>query len=114
MTPSSISTSAQALASYAVQLQAAQQKNRAQEYETKQPEQAERSQGGDRVTLSAQDGRGNGLQAESRINRNAETLPADSPQVVERKQLDSLEETRSAASKSVTQALEAYVQTSRI
>jgi hypothetical protein len=105
-----VSTSSQALASYAAQLQVTQPRNRAQEYEAKA--QGGASQRNDRVTLSTQSSQG--AAGESRTNRNGETARAAETQTVERKQLDHPQATRSAASKSVTQALEAYVQTSLI
>lgn len=101
-----VSTTSQALASYAAQLQAVQPRNRAQE-------EAEKPQGGDRVTLSAPSPQGADQTRESQANRDAER--AANAQAVERKQQpDTPEETRSAASKSVTQALEAYVQASLV
>jgi hypothetical protein len=109
-----VSTSSQAVANYAAQLQAIQPRNRTQESETKTPEQEEKPQGGDRVTLSTQSAQGASQTAELQTNRNNEAERAANTQSVERKQLNNPEETRSAASKSVTQALEAYVQTSLI
>ena len=109
-----VSTSSQAVANYAAQLQAIQPRNRTQESETKTPEQEDQQQGGDRVTLSTQSAQGASQTPELQTNRNNEVERAASTQVVERKQLNNPEETRSAASKSVTQALEAYVQTSLI
>lgn len=109
-----ISTASQALASYAAQLQAVQPRPRAQETDARPPEQNARQQESDRVTLSAQSGQGNTQVSESRVNRNDETERVANAQSVERKQLNSPEEARSAASKSVTQALEAYAQTSLI
>ncbi len=108
-----ISSSSQALASYAAQLQAVQPRNQDQGTPTRdRVDNAQPST--DRVTLSAQSARTPNGSGEAQANRASETERASNTQAVERKQLSSPEETRSAASKSVTQALEAYVQTSLI
>jgi hypothetical protein len=109
-----VMTSTQAVASYAAQLQTIQQQNSVQEAEPRAQEQSERSQGDDRVTLSAQSTQGVNQTKELQTNRNNEVERAANTQAVERKQLNNPEETRSAASKSVTQALEAYVQASLV
>ena len=109
-----VSTSSQALASYAAQLQAVQPRNRAEGNEPKTQEQSAQPQNGDRVTLSTQSNQSAGQTSELQTTRNNQAERAASSQSVERKQLDNPEATRSAASKSVTQALEAYVQVSLI
>lgn len=109
-----VSSSSQALASYAAQLQSAQPRNQAQGYPTSPRDQTNTTQSGDRVTLSTQPGQVPNRSAELQANRGNEVERAGNAQVVERKQLDNPEATRSAASKSITQALEAYVQTSLI
>ena len=112
MAISNIATSSQALASYAAQLQtqATQPRSRPEETEPRGQATGESSQGRDRVTLSTQSSQTQQLQT----NRDNEAERVASTQVVERKQLENPQETRSAASKSVTQALEAYVQTSAL
>lgn len=114
MAISSVSTPSQALASYAAQLQAVQPRNRAQEAEPKAQEQGGGSESGDRVTLSAQSTQGASQTKELQANRNNEAERTANTQAVERKQQINPQETQSAASKSVTQALEAYVQTSLV
>ena len=108
------STTSQALANYAAQLQAIQPRNQPREAESRAQEQGKRPQGGDLVTLSAQSTPGVSQTGELQTNRSNEVERAASTQAVERKQLNNQQETRSAASKSVTQALEAYVQASLI
>ncbi len=114
MAISNISTSSQALASYAAQLQSIQPRSRAQEVEPRDQEQGERTESKDLVTLSTQSTQVANQPKELQANRNSEAERSANTQVVERKQLNSPEEARSAASKSVTQALEAYVQTSLV
>jgi hypothetical protein len=109
-----VSSSSQALASYAAQLQSAQQRNPAQTSPTSPRDQSNTTQSSDRVTLSAQSSQAPNRNAELQVNRDNAAERTSSAQAVERKQLDNPEATRSAASKSVTQALEAYVQTSLI
>lgn len=114
MALSTVSTSSQALASYAAQLQAVQARGRPQEVEPSAQEQGERSESKDRVTLSAQSTQGANQTNALPANRNNEAERAANTQSVDRKQEANLQETKSAASKSVTQALEAYVQTSLV
>jgi hypothetical protein len=114
MAISNVATSSQALASYAAQLQANQSRNRSPEAEPGTQERAEGSQSSDRVTLSTQSTPGASQTQQLQTNRGNEAERAANAQVVERKQLENPQETRSAASKSVTQALEAYVQTSAL
>lgn len=109
-----VSSSSQALASYAAQLQSVQPKNQAQGYPASPRDPANNTQSSDRVTLSTQSSQVPNQNAELQANRGNEAERTSNAQVVERKQLDNPEATRSAASKSVTQALEAYVQTSLI
>lgn len=109
-----VSSSSQALASYAAQLQSVQPRNQAQAYPTSPRDQSSNTQSSDRVTLSTQSSQAPNRSAEAQVNRGNELDRASNAQAVERKQLDNPEATRSAASKSVTQALEAYVQTSLI
>jgi len=110
----SVSTSSQALASYAAQLQASQQRNRPPEAEPRAQEPGINSGGKDSVTLSAQSTHGASQTKDLQTNQNNQAERATNTQTVERKQLNNPEETRSAASKSVTRALEAYVQTSAL
>lgn len=114
MAISSVSTPSQALASYAAQLQAVQPRNRSQETEPKAQEQGASSESRDRVTLSAQSAQGASQAKELQANRNNEAERTANTQAVDRKQQVSTQDTQSAASKSVTQALEAYVQTSLV
>lgn len=114
MAISNVATSSQALASYAAQLQANQVKGRTQETESRAQEQGEKSASSDRVTLSAQSTQNASQTQQLQANRSNEAERAASTQAVERKQMNNPQETRSAASKSVTQALEAYVQTSLV
>ena len=109
-----ITSSSQALASYAAQLQAVQPRNQEQSSGTTPRARVDSAQTSDRVTLSTQTSQAQDRNAEARVDRGTETARASNTQAVERKQLDNPEATRSAASKSVTQALEAYVQTSLI
>ncbi len=106
MSVSSVSNNSQALASYAAQLQSAQPRVQPRESEPKPQERVEAAQGGDRVTLSSQVAPGNDRSGE--VNRTAATQPVD------RAQTNTPQEAQSAASKSVTQALEAYVKTALI
>lgn len=114
MTIPNVSSSSQALASYAAQLQSVQPRNQAQGNPASPRDQTNNTQASDRVTLSTQSSPTPNRNAELQTNRGNEADRASNAQMVERKQLDSPEATRSAASKSVTQALEAYVQTSLI
>jgi hypothetical protein len=114
MAVSNVATSSQALASYAAQLQATQSRNRSPEAEPRTQEQAEGSPGSDRVTLSAQSTQGASQTQQLQTNRDNEAERAANTQVVEQRQLENPQETRSAASKSVTRALEAYGQTSLV
>ena len=106
MSMSSISNTSQALASYAAQLQGSQPRVQPRETEPKPQERVEPSQGGDRVTLTSQISPGN--------DRNGEVGRAAGPQAAAPVPANTPQETQSAASKSITQALEAYVQTSLI
>lgn len=106
------STSSQAVAHYAAQSQAAQTKSRSQENEAQVRGQGVKAQGGDRVTLSAQSLQGAGRTNESQTNHNNVVQGAASTQATEHKRASNPAATRAAESKSVTQALEAYVQTS--
>ncbi|MBU1666384.1 MAG: hypothetical protein KKG92_13435 [Gammaproteobacteria bacterium] len=114
MAISSVSTPSQALASYAAQLQVAQSRGRPQEAGPRTQEQSESSESKDRVTLSAQSAQGSSQTDALQVNRNNEAARTANTQAVDRKQEINPQETRSAASKSVTQALEAYVQTSLV
>lgn len=106
MSMSSISNTSQALASYAAQLQSSQPRVQPREAEPKPQDRVEPAQGGDRVTLTSQIPPGN--------DRSGEVNRAASAQAADRAQANTPQETQSAASKSITQALEAYVQTSLI
>ncbi len=114
MAISSVSTPSQALASYAAQLQAAQSRGRPQEAGPRTQEQSESSESKDRVTLSAQSAQGSSQTDALQASRKNEAARTANTQAVDRKQEINPQETRSAASKSVTQALEAYVQTSLV
>jgi hypothetical protein len=114
MAISNIATSSQALASYAAQLQATQARNRPPEAEPKAQEQGETSEGSDRVTLSAQSTQGASQTRQLQTNPTNEAERAANTQAVERKQLENPQETRSAASKSVAQAIAAYSSTSAL
>ena len=117
MSIANLTTPSQALASYAAQSQAYRPRSRQPETEPKVEEAAQESQIGDRVTLSAEStGAAKKLieQALEVPSKEDAVEPTGSNQAVQRKQLDSTQETRSAASKSVARALEAYTQVSLI
>lgn len=109
-----ISSSSQALASYAAQLQAVQPRSRESGNDSTARNGVDTPQTGDRVTLSAQSNQDPARSAEARASRSNEVERASSAQAIERKQLNNPEDVRSAASKSVTQALEAYQQAALI
>lgn len=113
-----VSSPSQALASYAAQLQAGQTRNREPGYDVAAADRAGNAQSGDRVTLSAQANQNLNQNAnrpgDPTVNRGNEAERAASTQAVERKQSINPEEARAATSKSVTQALEAYAQTSLV
>ncbi len=101
----SVSTSSQAVASYTAQVQAAQTRSRPR---SAQPQgQGAVAQRGDRVTLSAQSLQGTGgVQAGRGVQRSAAAqVPANA---------NSPAATVASESKSVTQALQAYVQASLV
>lgn len=109
-----ISSSSQALASYAAQLQAVQPRSREPGSDSTSRNGVDAPRTGDRVTLSAQSSQDPARIAEARASRGNEAERTSNAQVIERKQLTTAEDVRSAASKSVTQALEAYQQAALI
>lgn len=106
---SNLTATSQALSSYAAQLQSApvqsaQASNRTQEERARVQTRNEEAQTTDRVTLSAQSTQSNRVDAAVRAAPQEDTgNPAATPEAA-----------NSAASKSVTRALEAYVQTALI
>jgi hypothetical protein len=114
MAISHVSTAAQAVASYTAQMQTVQQNHRPPQHDPKAQEQAKRKQGGDQVTLSAQSTQTANQTKELQTKRTNELAGASNAQTVEQKQRSSPQATHAAASKSVTQALEAYVQASLV
>ncbi len=109
-----ISTSAQAVASYTSQLQAAQYSSRTQQTGPRHQNQGGAPLRGDQVTLSAQS-----TLAASQAGGLPAALPnavggVGASQTVAQQQASSPQATHAASSKSVTQALEAYVQASLV
>jgi hypothetical protein len=109
-----ISTASQAVASYAAQLQAAQQKSSLQQTEPRAQSRSGGSRGGDQVTLSAESAQNADQTKVLRTNQNNKDEHAFNTQTVDRKQPNNPQEARSTESKSVTQALEDYVQASLV
>lgn len=104
-----ISTTAQALASYATQLQSVQNKPRQPDSEANQQEALQKPRS-EQVTLSPAYASAEKTQASTA----AENTQPPENQVSESWQVESPQEYQSATSKSITQALEAYTQASLI
>jgi hypothetical protein len=106
MSVQNVSTNAQALASYTAQAQSVHARDRAPENPPKPRDTAQNPPAADRVTLSAQANKPHPTQ-------NAGN-PATAAQAAHQVQANNPQVAHSMASKSVTQALEAYVKTSLI